>query len=223
MSLPWHRENPGLFSLEKSEVEAAFPNLHFVINDDIVLVRGTFPIVFDDQSLDHYLIEVELRRDHPKGIPIVRETGGRIPRVSGRHMNPTDGTACVLLTDERWWVWPPGSRLLSFLKGPVHNFFLGQSLVELGEPWPFGQWGHGADGIREFYAERLGTDDIYGLMAYVEYLAKKKIKGHWPCPCQSGKRLRECHGRTVHDLAEKIPRQVAMESLKKLREQFKLL
>ncbi len=132
------------------------------------------------------------------------------------HMNPADGTACVLLPDERWRVWPDGSTLLRFVNGPVRNFFLGQSLVALGEKWPFGQWRHGADGIREYYAELLGTDDIRVITAYVECLSKNKIKGHWPCPCNSGRRLRDCHGDLVRDLSAKIPRKIALSSLDKL-------
>jgi hypothetical protein len=111
--------------------------------------------------------------------------------------------------------------LLQFLDGPVRDFFLGQSLVGLGDPWPFGQWGHGTDGIRQYYAELVGTDDIRVISQYLDYLSKKKIKGHWPCPCRGGKRLRECHGALVQDLTTKIPRRIAAESLGKLREKLK--
>ena len=221
MSQPWHRANPALFEKEKTEVEAAYPNLHFYVANEVVVVRGTFPIVFTGEVLDRHLIEVELPRDHPKSLPIVRETGGRIPRTPDRHMNPVDGTACVLLLDERWRVWPNGSTLLQFLDGPVHNFFLGQSLVELGDRWPFGQWSHGAEGIREFYTDVLGTVDIRVITGYLDCLGKKKIKGHWSCPCRSGKRLRDCHSALVQDLAAKIPRQVAIRSFGTLREKFK--
>lgn len=221
MSQPWHRAYPALFDKERAEVEAAYPNLHFHVVNDNVLVRGTFPIAFERKGLDGYLIEIELSRDYPKSIPIVRETGGRIPRTADRHMNPADGTACILLPDERWNVWPHGSTLLQFLDVPVRNFFLGQSLVELGDPWPFGQWGHGANGIREYYAQLLGADDIRVVTGYLDCLSKKKIKGHWPCPCRSGKRLRDCHSTLVQDLATKIARQVAAQSFEKLREKFK--
>lgn len=217
MSRPWHRANPALFEKEKAEVEGGYATLQVCVVDDLVFVRGTFPIAFNGAVLDRFLIEVALAWDHPKSIPIVHETGERIPRTEDRHINPTDGTACVMLPDERWRVWPHGATLLQFLDGPVRNFFLGQSLVELGDPWPFGQWGHGAEGIRQYYAETLGTDDTRMITGYLDCLSKKKIKGHWPCPCRSGKRLRDCHLSLVHDLAIKVPRQVAADSLDRLR------
>jgi hypothetical protein len=137
-------------------------------------------------------------------------------------MNPADGAACILLPDERWKVWPHGSTLLYFLDVPVRNFFLGQSLVERGDPWPFGQWSHGAEGIREYYGEVLSTNDTKVITEYLDCLSKKKIKGHWPCPCRSGKRLRDCHATLVHDLATKISRQVAAQSFEKFRGKFKV-
>lgn len=159
MSLPWHRANPALFEKERAEVEAAYPSLHFHVVNDVVFVRGTFPTVGEGEVLDRYRIEIELPRDSLKSTPIVREVANRIPQTSDRHMNPADGTACVLLPDERWRVWPIGATLLDFLNGPVRNFFLGQSLVEAGEPWPFGQWSHGVDGKRR---DRLRAAVVWG-------------------------------------------------------------
>jgi hypothetical protein len=216
MSKPWHRNNPARFSKERSEVEAEYPELHFRIASEIVLVRGTFPVRFEGQVLDRYSVEVALGRDHPKSLPVVREVGGRIPWVADRHVN-TNGTACVLLPDERWKVWPDGSTILEFLNGPLRNFFLGQGLVEQGKPWPFGQWGHGVNGIREYYGELLRTNDVQVIRGYLECVAAKKIKGHWPCPCGSGKRLRDCHVETVRDLQQKIARRDAVNSLEYLR------
>lgn len=133
MSQPWHRAYPALFDKERAEVEAAYPNLHFHVVNDIVLVRGTFPIAFERKGLDGYLIEIELSRDYPKSIPIVRETGGRIPRTADRHMNPADGTACILLPDERWNVWPHGSTLLQDLATKIARQVAAQSFEKLRE------------------------------------------------------------------------------------------
>jgi hypothetical protein len=153
------------------------------VENGVVWIRGSFPIMSEGQELDRYVIEMKLLPDYPKSIPLVWEIGGRIPRTADFHVNPADGTACILLPDERWRVWPSGSTLLRFLDGPVRNFFLGQSLVRLGEPWPFGQWGHGATGIRE-YSELLETDDTRVVIGFLEMLTKTRIKGHWPCPCR---------------------------------------
>ncbi len=219
MSKPWHKADPAQYAKERAEVEGTYPNLHFYEDGEVVWIKGSFPVIFDGQELDRYLLEIKLERDYPRSLPVVWETGGRIPRVADFHVNPQDSTSCVLLPDERWRVWPLGSTLLQFLNGPVRDFFLGQSLVQLGEPWPFGHWGHGGKGIREYYAEVLGTDDVRVILGFLDLLTKKKVKGHWPCPCRSGRKLRECHRNVVQDLATKIPRNVASNSLSKLRQE----
>jgi hypothetical protein len=213
----WHRQNPELYDKEKAEVEAHFPNLHLAVEGDIVFVRGSFAVMFEGHVSDRYSIELQLLRDHPKSLPLVREVGGRIPHHNDRHINPADGTACVLIPDERWRLWPQGAPLLSFLTGPLHSFFLAQSLVEAGEPWPFGQWAHGAKGIFQYYREILKTSDLRVITIYLEYITAKKVKGHWPCPCKSGIRLRDCHLRQVNDLRGKISRKDALKSLEVLK------
>lgn len=209
-----------LFDKEKREIEAAFPQLHFHVVNDIVFLRGSFPVVHDGKELDRYLIEIELPKSHPESLPIVREIAGRIPRTAARHTNTSDGTACVLLPDERWRLWPKGVDLLAYLNGPLRNYFLGQIAVDMGQPWPFGEWRHGADGIVEYYSELLKSDDLNVIVGILNCLAAKKTKGHWPCPCRSGKRLRDCHGELVRDLREKIPCQCARDSLAKLHNQL---
>lgn len=198
-------------------MEAAFPHLHFHVVDDVVFLRGSFPVIYEGRELDRFSIEIELAKNHPDSLPIVRETAGRIPRTIDRHVNAADGTACVLLPDEHWRLWPKGSSLLAYLIGPLRNYFLGQIAVEMGQPWPFGEWHHGADGILQYYAELLKTDNVRVIADFLGCLCARKTKGHWPCPCGSGKRLRDCHRYVVRDLREKIPRRIAKESLERLR------
>ena len=45
--MTWHRNDPALYEKEKAEVEAYFPDLHFVVENDIVYVRGSFPLMFE--------------------------------------------------------------------------------------------------------------------------------------------------------------------------------
>jgi len=215
--MTWQRDDPALYEKEKAEVEAHFPDLRVVVENDLVYVRGSFAVMFEGQALDSYSIELQLARNHPTELPVVRETGGRIPRSDDRHINMADGTACVLLPDERWRFWPPSSSLLKYLSGPLRSFFLAQTMVEEGEPWPFGQWAHGAKGVFQYYGELLNTTDLRVITTYLDYLAAKKVKGHWACPCRSGKKLRDCHFDEVKDLREKISRKDAEKSFTALK------
>ena len=216
MTKPWHRRDPAYLEREKREVEREYPDLRFRLASDLIILEGDFPVVAEEKVRDRYAVEITLARDHPKSLPVVREVAGRIPRERDRHING-NGTCCVLLSDERWKSWPVGAPLVEYLNGPLRNFFICQSLVEAGDPWPIDQLAHGADGIRASYAELLGTDNINMIRGYLACLAAKKVKGHWPCPCGGGKRLRDCHWTQVLDLRKKISTADASASLSYLR------
>lgn len=213
---PWHLRNPEGFQREMEEVERAYRNLHFSITGEQVQISGVLPINDADGIVDGFSILITLLPDYPESLPIVREVGGRIPHHIDRHVLQS-GEACVLLPEDRWRSWPKGSSLLSFISGPLRNYFIGQALVERGEPWPFGEWRHGLNGMRDYYREVFGTDDLPAVRRYLECLASKKTKGHWDCPCNSGRRLRDCHTDLIRDLREKMPRSEAIKALSHLQ------
>jgi hypothetical protein len=195
----------------------AYPNLHLFIREDgRSEVRGTFPVRDDDgRIIDRYQVAIELLPDFPRSLPIVRETGGRVPWRAEFHVEP-DGKACVLLPDDRWRCFPIGAPLRQFLDGPVRDFFLGQATVERGGDWPFGEWSHGSQGIVEYYRELLSTDDRDLVDRFLHVLSKSDLKDHWECPCGSGRRIRRCCADQIRDLRRKIPPAVARQSLEKV-------
>jgi hypothetical protein len=213
---PWHIRKPELLEQLKRDLCGAFSNLHVSLENDQVFVRGSFPIVHNGRTLDRYSIEIELLHDYPDSVPLVREIGGRIARTQDHHVNEAQGDICLFVREERWRVYPPGASFLDFLNVPVHNYFLGESLVELGEARPFGERSHGIAGIIEYYAEELETNDLDIIIRFVECLSKESMPGHHPCPCGSGKKLRQCHQFKLWDLQGKIPPTVARESLRHL-------
>jgi hypothetical protein len=217
MSKPWHVKNPELAEQIRSDLRARYPGLHlFIEPDGSAAVRGTFPVLSGEgRELDRYRVTIELPPDYPRSLPIVREVGGRIPWKPDFHVN-ADGVACVLLPDDRWRCFPVGAPFVQFLDGPVHDFFLGQSLIALGEAWPFGQWSHGAKGVREYYQWLLHTDDSTTIVRYLEVLAKPDLKGHWECPCGSGEKIRRCCRAQIVELRNKIPPDVARKALETL-------
>jgi hypothetical protein len=208
-SRPWYLSNPALLAHVADEAVSHHPGLWFEEGNDVVIVRGVFEIREDDSVLDTYELELELPRESDRGIPLVRETGGRIPRHEDRHVNPNDGTLCVVLPEAYWYAHPTGLSFVEFLDGPLRSYLASQSLVERGRPWPAGEWSHGAAGILEFYAEAFGTKDLKSILGLVGLLARDQVKGHWDCGCGSGKRLRQCHGPKVIELRARLPRELA--------------
>ena len=214
---PWYLIHPDQFAAVRLEVEDAYPDLRFIVNGQRVVLRGYYPLFEGSQVYDRYLIEVEPDRENAKGLSTVREIGGRIPWEADRHVY-AGGAACVALPDAFWYEHPKGMTLLEFLGGPMRGYFAAQSLVELGadDPWGQGEWDHNAPGIIAFYKERLDVESPVAVWRFLGYLSRAEIKGHWPCPCGSGQRLRQCHGEILYELRSRIPRDVATRSEKRV-------
>ena len=110
---------------------------------------------------------------------------------------------------------PNGVSLIDFLNGLLRAYFATQSLIDLGIPdaWPSGEWKHGTNGIIDFYAEVLETQKPQEIYQYLRIVKSEVIKAHWPCPCGSGKKLRQCnHLPIIEQLRSRIPRRLLAQS-----------
>ncbi len=214
MKRPWHRQRPALVKEVQEDIEGFCSTLHVFVEDDVVRIRGTFPVRHEGEELDRYAIVVEFPENYPDELPILREVAGRIPWTANRHVY-TNGTACVLLPEERWWSFPPDKSFLGYLKGPLHNYFLGQSIVAAGGNWPFGEHGHGLNGVIDFYADQFGTKDAKTIVQLLQLVAEGRFKGHWLCPCGSGDKIRNCHPEAIA-VARKMPPWAARRSLDRI-------
>ncbi len=207
-----------------ADVEAALaenqPHLKIVKREPEIVIEGSFLLLDSDGPFDQHQVRILVTDGYPEQEPKVFETGGRIPRNLDRHIN-TDGACCPAVWEE-WLVKAPDTSFKGFLEGPVHEFFLSQLLFEKKGYWRFGERSHGIDGIVEGYADVLEvTADQKIVLTYLRTLAKPWPKGHWPCPCGSGLKLRHCHHERLHDLHQHVPPRMAKRMLNRLKESHK--
>jgi hypothetical protein len=199
-----------------SELAGAFPTLHIETGDDGVSVCGSYIVEAEGLEIARYDIRIEIP-EKSDAIPKVFEIGGKIPKVTDRHFNTRDrNSACLFVPDEQWKHYPNGSTLISFLQGPVRDFFLWQAHMDLTGKELFPARSHGADGILESYYEELGTKDPVVVRNLLEYLAHNKPKGNRICYCGSGRKLSDCHLGKLMELRRKIGRGAAQRSLKEV-------
>lgn len=214
MARPWFRADPELFARVREETTAAFPLLRLGVREGKVVLAGPFPLVHEEVEWDRYEIEVVLPDDFPDGAPLVFETAGRIKRLAQEHAYAS-GRVCLFVPGERWKYWPEGESLVAFLQGAVRSYLIAHAIYECTGEWVFGERPHGAAGVYEAYREMTGMPDDAAAMRFLEALATPIApKGHHPCPCGSGQRLRACHAALVRDLRSKITPAEAAESIR---------
>jgi hypothetical protein len=80
------------------QLEGRFPDLTVSTTGSQIYIRGAFPVIHEAIVLDRYQVEIEWS-DRDTEAPLLRETGGRIPRTNDRHMG-LDGKACPLVPEE---------------------------------------------------------------------------------------------------------------------------
>lgn len=191
-----------------SEVEAVLsvsqPRLTARALEGKIIIAGTLVCSGPEGPFDEFEIALGVLLGFPSIEPLVCETGGRIPHDPDRHVFPSDGQCCICIWEE--WLWEveePSFR--EFVEGPLHSYFVSQSMFEQTGEWPFGDRAHDVDGLMDAYRGILQLEDDADVLAYIRLLRLKNIKGHHDCPCRSGKKVRHCHRSFLAELKSKVP------------------
>lgn len=205
----WYESNRGLFRQERKALALAHPLLRLAVvgpgfevnaacrlQKRCAIVHGCYNLTIPDTNADvEYGIVLVLPDDYPKMPPEMFCNDPKLPigKVDRHIMG--DGRACLGVHAEIHMRWSSQSGIVGFLENLVAPFLAWQSYYDFHqEPPPWGERSHEAPGILEFYAELLGMPLDSSLMGFIRLLARKnQPKGHEPCPCGSGKRLRDCH------------------------------
>ena len=201
-----------------SEALSRYPCLLVVSMDSGFALQGTFPILLEQREIDAFRVRIELHRSATGFTAALREIGGRIPHTADRHIIGSGGYACVALPEDVYL--QTGGKplsLVSFLDGPVRSFLLAQLVMERDGHWPFGDRGHGAHGLADFYEELIGTRDLRTAERYLALLSHARTHRQWLCPCGSGRKVRRCHADQLVALRARLLPEVATRFLERVR------
>lgn len=168
------------------------------------LVKGGLSFEASQEDLPtisgRFDIELAVPEKYPKILPCVRETGGAIDRDYG-HIN-SDGTLCLAAPVESRRIFSEQNSLLGFVNRLVIPYLYGYCYWKKYGRHPFGEQAHGAEGIVHYYMDELGLDSSSRVLAMVSFLLEHGYRGHLDCPCGSGLKVRNCHGRDLLSLSE---------------------
>ena len=149
-----------------------------------------FPVI-----IDCFDIELVIPDSYPEVLPVVRETGGRIDQ-DYEHLNQ-DGTLCLTTPIEKRLFFLEQESLLGFVNLLVVPYLYGYSCWKKYGQHPFGERIHGIEGIVQYYREELRLGNNLNILAMLAFLFEFGYRGHHPCPCGGGLKVRECHSETL--------------------------
>ena len=228
----WYQSNQRLFNQERKALAAACPLLRmavvgpkFRINSawelarECALVHGTYNLVVPETGREiGYGIVLLMPPHYPNSPPEMFCNDSKLPIGEiDRHIM-SDGRACLGVQGDIITRWSLAPTIVGFLNNFVAPFLAWQAYYEvyhMAPPW--GERSHFSQGILEFYAELFGVPNDSCIVRFMQLLARKnRPKGHEPCPCNSGTRLRNCHShrQALYEIRERLPHHIAEQDLK---------
>lgn len=214
----WHQNNRRLFREERKALAALCPLLRLAVvgpefhhasldRSECVVAHGTYVIRVPETDRDiEYGIVIVFPDDYPKHPPVLFCNDPKLPTgVIDRHIME-DGSACLGVSAEINSRWQSNPTITNFIENMVAPFLAWQAYFDaFHKPPTWGERPHFGKGILEFYAEILDMPSEADIIGFMKLLARKnQPKGHEPCPCNSGKRLRHCHRSLINNARQQV-------------------
>jgi len=215
----WYKTSQRLFREEQAALPSAQPGMslqilasgtratrHFCLPEERAVARGAFALQVPGSTRHYdYQIALVVPARYPCDPPVLYCDDPKLPVGNVDRHILRYGQACLAVRAEVRQRWDSNAGLLGFLDDLVAPFLTWQLYYEVhGEPPPWGERSHGVKGVWEFYAEILDIPPGFRVAGFMKLLARKNCpKGHEPCPCGSGQRLRHCHAGAVVDARKK--------------------
>jgi hypothetical protein len=151
-------------------------------------------------------IRIEFPVNYPNREPTAYDAASRFPTNLDRHIL-RDGQFCLWLPPCSPWSPTDPRRLLRFLD-EVAVFLDRQLVYDItgGREWPGPQYGHGTTGYEEFMLSVLGDNEAHLRVLLPVILGREALEPYEACPCDSQKKYKWCHAKTVEDIIQRIGR-----------------
>ena len=138
-----------------------------------------------------YFIEVVIPLSAEE-LPYVLDKGNHIETcyphryIDGRLCLETDASIMLRFRD--------GFSLEAWMEEFVEPYFFSYEYYKRYGAFPFGERSHGLSGLVETYSDLWGEPDLKKTLLLMKAVSERDYRGHLPCPCGSGKKMRACHG-----------------------------
>lgn len=183
-----------LIKAQLDELRKKHPYLYIREDKDAPKISGT--IFFEDNGAKgKFDVEIELSKDYPTVIPLVKETKGDIPKKyhhNGEHF-------CLETPFRVWEIFKQDETLLNFVNNLVIPY-LAIFIHSQGGKNPPREHAHGAEGVLADYKKRFKINDDVIAFKLLRILAERNYRGHALCPCGSKIKLRKCHGMAIFNI-----------------------
>jgi len=170
------------------------------LNEGSICLKGIyeFQAVFGDKPTihDEYSIHIEIPKDFPFHLPVVKEIGGKIPANADNHIN-SDGSICLGSPINLLKKIHSNPTLNTFAKKCITPYLYAMSYKsKYGGDLIFGELSHGVMGLFEDYKELFNVKNEEAVFRTLDILASKKREANKKiCPCGCNRKSGQCNFR----------------------------
>lgn len=165
-------------------------------NEEIIL---SGEILVNRTSLSYHVynayeikIHIPLKSDE---LPYIFDAGNAID--SNYSHQYKDGSLC-LETDAAVRIrFIDGFDLVSWMQEFVEPYFFSYEYYQRFGCFPFGERSHGIEGVLQSFGDVFQETDNTKVCKILKVIYRDRYRGHLPCPCGSGKKMRACHGDSI--------------------------
>lgn len=165
-------------------------------NEEIIL---SGEILVNRTSLSYhvykaYKIEIHIPLESDE-LPYIFDVGNAIESnyshryISGKLCLETDSTIRIRFID--------GFDLVSWMLEFVEPYFFSYEYYQRFGCFPFGERSHGIEGVLQSFGDVFQETDNIKVCKILKFIYSDRYRGHLPCPCGSGKKMRACHGDSI--------------------------
>lgn len=183
------------------DLSEKYPELKIIKQNDNYIILG--PVKLDHLYCDVRMtgvfeLEITVSDDFPNTLPVVRELTEKIDREYP-HLY-SNGQFCLASNMELKIYFSKWRNISKFIDDYVIPYLYTYRYYEEYGVYPYGERSHGMMGDLEYLKELFQVDDWGKVLEIMIFISKSNYRGHLLCPCQSGKKLRNCHGETIKEI-----------------------
>lgn len=184
--------------LEINELIERYPGLALYNESQTgFFIRGDlhFNASFGKTALEEiYEIEIVVPPGYPENIPTVKELSDKVEIKTHIFSN---GSLCLGSPLRIRKLFSKQKNLVGFVEYCILPFLYSDAYYQKFNEMPFGELDHDGKGLLQFYREYLKIDNDLIVLSFLKILAENGYKANKHCPCNSGKKAKNCHGSTI--------------------------
>lgn len=187
-------------SMQVSSLLAAYPGLKLVENNsDCIRFQGSILV----NRIDHGFtvrkffdvqIVVPLKNDES---PYVIDFNNQVEYTY--HHRYTNGILCLATDTDIRLRFLDSFDLVTWMEEYVETYYFSYQYYSRYGEMPFGERSHDHVGILESYRDIFKSDNGSEALRIMVSIVTRPYRGHQPCPCSSGRKIRNCHGEIMLD------------------------